>query len=193
MEFNLKRYDESYDLFLQQKQGKARKKNMDKDKKATQRWKKPKNLECDGGKSLSFSLCSFLTTTVNAQILDSWSTRIRQGKTIIKTNWMLVWLTGVVLYFYSLKNYCQSKQTWCLHCNVEAVVPQESNSTTSSHLFFLPFPSPQTTVSYFKDNKSPGLCIRAVPYQTQGHPGVLQESSYLHSLQLFSTECMLFL
>lgn len=50
---------------------KQEKKNMDKDKKATQRWKKPKNLEGDEGKSLSFSLCSSLTTTVKAQILDS--------------------------------------------------------------------------------------------------------------------------
>lgn len=52
MEFKLKSYDESYDL--QQKQCKARKKNMDKDKKATQRWKKPKNLECERIKACPF-------------------------------------------------------------------------------------------------------------------------------------------
>lgn len=116
---------------------------MNKDKKATQWWKKPENLQCDGGKNLSFSLHSFLTTTVNAQILDPWSTRIRQEKTIIKTNWMLVWLTGVVFYFYPLNDYCQSEQTWCLH--LRWMLLDHRSQTAQHHLtcFFSHFPPPR--------------------------------------------------
>lgn len=44
------------------------------------RGRKAQTPKCDGSKSPSFSLCSFLTTTVNAQILDSCSTRIRKEK-----------------------------------------------------------------------------------------------------------------
>lgn len=122
------------------------------------RGRKAQTPKCDGSKSPSFSLCSFLTTTVNAQILDSCSTRIRKEKNNCQDKLNASLTDRTFTFIHETTTATVSKHG---AFTVRWMLLDHRSQTAQHHLtcFFSHFPPPRLLHHILRDDKSPGLCL----------------------------------